>query len=224
MRMSTITGELGAAAVIFDMDGVLADTRAFHERSWEILHRRHGDGDPPPREILVRTFGQTNDTIIPLLFGPGDDIPRLSEEKESIYREEARGKVRPTPGVEAFIMDLRGRGIRTGIGTSGLPENVSFLLSEFHWEGLFDAVVDRTGFERSKPAPDCFARVAELLAVDPRRCVVFEDSIPGIEAAQAARMAAIGVTGTNDAETLLRWTPYVIDDFRVFMADTGEEA
>ena len=101
-------------AIVFDMDGVLADTEEFHLEAWIRLVANHdleAGGRKPSEgmlELIRETFGQSNDTIIPLLWGkagrnPGDELEALSHEKESCYRDCARGRVRPMPGIEAFL-------------------------------------------------------------------------------------------------------------------------
>src|SRR5258706_536464 len=92
----------GAQGVIFDMDGVLADTQEFHLESWRLLLERRFGLDSPA-ELIRSTFGQSNEKIIPLLVPHAVLAPKemaaLSEEKEALYREVARGRVRPLPGV-----------------------------------------------------------------------------------------------------------------------------
>jgi len=207
----------GAQAVIFDMDGVLADTEEFHQESWRILtERRFGVAAPP--ELISKTFGQTNENIIPLLYPPGEEldraeIPGLSVEKEIYYRQAARGRVKPLAGVERFLSWLEGRGIPMAIGTSAPPENTRFLLSQFGWEGRFGAVVDRTGFRASKPWPDCFLEAAARLRVSPRRCIVFEDSLHGILAARRAGSMPAAVLTTLPGEVLLLQARWCFRDF-----------
>src|SRR5262249_11450506 len=157
---------------------------------WRILlDRRFGVAVPP--ELIRTTFGQSNESIFPLLLPPGTvidsgDLERLSEEKEACYREAARGRVRPLPGVEPFLAWLARQGIPTAVGTSGPLENIRFLLEEFGWRDRFRALVDRSGFVASKPAPDCFLTASARLGTPPARCVVFEDSLHGLRAARRA--------------------------------------
>jgi beta-phosphoglucomutase len=203
----------GIEGVIFDMDGVLADTEEFHLLSWQgLLAERFGLEAPPG--LIRSTFGQSNERILPLLVPAGRapaglEVERLSDEKEARYREAARGRVRPLPGVEDLLAWLSREGIPAAIGTSGPPENIRFLLEEFGWRRLFRALIDRSRFARSKPAPDCFLLAAERLGVAPRRSLVFEDSLHGLAAARRAGMAAAGIATTYPEEAirlLSRWT------------------
>src|SRR2546422_4774136 len=136
----------GVAAVIFDMDGVLADTEEYHLESWRRLLRRRF-GLEPPAAVIQSTFGQSNELILPTLLPPGTsfepaELPALSEEKEALYREAASGRVRPLPGLDRFLRWLGERRIPAAVGTSGPLENIRFLLSEFGWSGRFAALLD----------------------------------------------------------------------------------
>jgi len=209
---------LGLRAVIFDMDGVLADTHPLHEESWAILYRRYRDG-PLPRDLIRETFGQTNDRIIPRLLGPDVDVRRAGEFKEATFREIARGRVRPMPGLTRYLDAIRRRGLRTAIASSGPPENVALVVREFGWEDRFEAIVDRSAFARSKPEPDAFIEAAAGLGVEPARALVFEDSVHGLEAARRAGMARIALLGTAPIEVLRTMAIAAIRDFHSIAID-----
>ncbi len=219
----------GSEAVIFDMDGVLADTEKFHVEAWAVLARAHSlypDGAEPGRpggedamELIQHTFGQTNDTIIPLLWRHAGrelvgGVAELSHEKESYYREAARGRVRPMPGIGRFLRWLVAHDSPTAIGTSGPLENIEFLLTEFDWDGLFTSLIHRARFAAGKPAPDCFLKAAEELRVLPRRAIVFEDSVHGLLAARQGGFWPAAIASTHDESELLAYSRWVFRDFR----------
>ncbi len=206
-----------ARAVIFDMDGVLTDTEEFHLESWRLLLERRF-GLAVSAEMIRKTFGQSNETIIPLLVPPEvplnrEMLPQLSDEKEAYYREVARGKVKPMAGAERFLSWLEDNNVPTAIGTSGPPENIQFILSEFDWEGRFAALVDRTKFVASKPSPDCFLEAALRLRVSPSRCIVFEDSLHGILAARRAGAVPAAILTTLPREAFILHARWIFQDF-----------
>jgi HAD superfamily hydrolase (TIGR01509 family) len=213
-----------ARAVIFDMDGVLADTAELHVEAWNALLDAHGlpppQGEPAGWLPLIRsTFGQSNDTIIPLLWrhaGRPLDAPlvELSREKEAYYRRAARDRVRPLAGADRFLRWLARRGVPAAVGTSGPEENVRFLLDEFGWHGLFAALVDRSRFAAGKPAPDCFLRAAADLRVPPSRAIVFEDSIHGLLAARRGGFIPAAIASTHEESDLRPHARWVFRDFR----------
>ncbi len=213
-RLFSATGARGA---IFDMDGVLADTEQFHLESWRLLLERRFARQTSP-EVIRSTFGQSNEKILPIVVPPGTPldaaaIEALSEEKERYYREAARGKVRPLAGVERFLRWLSREGIPAAVGTSGPPENVAFIIDEFGWEGLFAALVDRSQFAASKPAPDCFLAAAARLGLAPEKCLVFEDSLHGLNAARSAGSVPMAIATTFPSEKLVPLARWVFRDF-----------
>ena len=212
-------------AVVFDMDGVLADTEEFHLEAWGRLVEAHGLEDGEQRlseemlELIRSTFGQANDTIIPLLWekagrSPGDALAALSLEKEQCYRSCARGRVRPMPGIEDFLGFLKKENIPAAIGTSGPEENVSFILDEFNWRNVFHSLVHRSRFKKGKPAPDCFLVAAEELGQPPDKTIVFEDSVHGLMAANSGGFTAAAIAGTHEPAELTQYTSWVFRDFR----------
>ena len=212
-------------AVVFDMDGVLADTEEFHLEAWGRLVEAHGleDGEQglseEMLELIRSTFGQANDTIIPLLWekagrSPGDALAALSLEKEQCYRNCARGRVRPMPGIEDFLGLLKKENIPAAIGTSGPEENVSFILEEFNWRNVFHSLVHRSRFKKGKPAPDCFLVAAEELGQPPDKTIVFEDSVHGLMAANSGGFTAAAIASTHEPAELTQYTGWVFRDFR----------
>ena len=212
-------------AVVFDMDGVLADTEEFHLEAWGRLVEAHGLEDGEQRlseemlELIRSTFGQANDTIIPLLWekagrSPGDALAALSLEKEQCYRSCARGRVRPMPGIEDFLGFLKKENIPAAIGTSGPEENVSFILDEFNWRTVFHSLVHRSRFKKGKPAPDCFLVAAEELGHPPDKTIVFEDSVHGLMAANSGGFTAAAIASTHEPAELTQYTGWGFSDFR----------
>lgn len=196
---------MALAAVIFDFDGVVIDSHHAHESSWFALADELGE--ELTRETFVATFGQRNETILPLLgWAAGDDsmrIRELGDRKEALYREFLRTEgISPLPGVVALLKDLDRHGIPRVIGTSTPRENVRCVLE---LTGLADAFQDIAASEdvsRGKPDPEVFLKAAAKLGVEPGRCVVIEDAHVGIRAARSAGMKAVAVTTTHPAASL----------------------
>ncbi|KPK75746.1 MAG: hypothetical protein AMJ79_09950 [Phycisphaerae bacterium SM23_30] len=187
-----------AKAVIFDLDGVLVDTGAFHKRSWSDLSAQQGWSFS--EEKFRRTFGMQNYQIIPLLAGrelSADEIDRLSEWKEERYRELVTGKLVLLKGVRVLIDDLKLGGFLLAVGTSTPRMNLEFMLEHTHVRNSFDAFVTGEEVRCGKPAPDTFLKAAQKLSVAVERCVVVEDAVQGVQAAKAAGMYVVAVTTTR---------------------------
>lgn len=180
-------------SVIFDMDGVLIDSNPTHAAAWiEYL----GGLGLPYEGIDTWMAGKRNDQIMRILLGtaPSDDeIFAHGAAKEALYRRMMAPKLeeRLMPGLVAFLDTLAA--LPVGLGTNAEPANVEFLLDKAALRGRFGAVVDGHQVEHPKPSPDIYLRVAHLLGVDAKECVIFEDSPSGIRAARAAGATVVGV-------------------------------
>lgn len=189
-------------AAIFDLDGVLIDSSPFHYEGWVRLGKEVGFTMTP--EFFRATFGRRNDAILRRLVPDAteEQIARWSDRKEALYREAARGKLRPLPGATELLQVLRGRGFRLAIASSTPRQNITFALAELKLMGTFDVLVGAEDVQRGKPDPEVFLTAAQRLCVPPSSCVVFEDAVAGVEAAKRGGMKCIAVTTTNPREKL----------------------
>jgi HAD superfamily hydrolase (TIGR01509 family) len=188
---------------IFDHDGVLVDSLAFHQEAWNELGRR--TGLPLTPEFIHETFGMTNPSIFKRLLGEGvsaDDMQRYGDIKEVCYRDGARGKICLMDGVRELLDNLTTRGFRLAIGSSGVLPNLELTVTECRLDGRFAAIASLEDISRGKPDPEVFLVAARKSGVSPERSVVFEDAPVGIQAAKAAGMLAVGVTTTQPARAL----------------------
>lgn len=210
-------------AFIFDMDGTLVDNMHVHTDAWGRLLAENGM-EFDPREFLVRTAGKTNREILPMVFGPISDerIEQLASRKEEIYREMFLPIRKPHDGVREFLEESRRLGIKTAVATASRPRNVSFILDDLDLRRLFDAVVTADDVSRGKPDPEIFLKSAELVGVEPRNCIVFEDAIGGFEAARRAGMPAIGIATVNSIKEMLA-QPAVVEAHKDFSSMRPQE-
>ena len=186
-------------AVIFDWDGVVIDSSAQHERSWEILAKEISK--PLPDGHFLLGFGKKNALIIPEILGWETDpaaITALSDRKEAIYRElvQASG-VHVLPGARELLTALRAAGIPRSIGSSTPRSNLDAILPVTGLADLFDAIACGDDVTHGKPAPDIFLLAAQKLHMPPADCLVIEDAHVGLEAARRAGMATLAVATTN---------------------------
>lgn len=209
--------------VIFDMDGVLADTAEAHYQSWQVVAEEY-DTDIS-RELFHQTFGRPNHQIIPQMLGrevTDEELRRVDRLKEEAFRDIVADTVKPVPGVVELIEELAAEGYRIGLGSSGPRENIEAILGALGVRDYFGAVVSGWDVERGKPEPDVFLMVADRLGVASGNCVVIEDVPAGIRAAHAAGMLCVAVTTTH-AEELLGEAELVLEDLRDFgSADVAE--
>jgi beta-phosphoglucomutase family hydrolase len=185
--------------VIFDWDGVVIDSSAQHERSWEILSEEISK--PLPEGHFKKGFGKKNEVIIPeILRWANDpaDIRRLADRKEEIYRELVRQSgVQILPGARELLDALRLEKIPRAIGSSTPRKNLEAIFSATGLGKFFDAVVCGDDVVNGKPAPDVFLLAAQKLSLAPADCLVIEDAHAGIEAARRAGIPVLAVATTN---------------------------
>ncbi len=188
--------------VLWDMDGVLVDTAEFHFQTW--LETLSAYGIPITRESFRATFGMNNAGTLAALMG---EVPapallaEIGERKERQFRQAIRGRVRPLPGVLLWLERLQSEGVRQAVASSAPPANIDVLLDELGLSPFFDIIGSGSDLP-PKPDPALFLQVARRLNVPPGRCVVVEDSVPGVQAARRAGMRCIAVATTNPAHRL----------------------
>jgi beta-phosphoglucomutase len=191
-------------AAIFDMDGVLVDTYDAHFRSW--MEMAVSEGLPFSEADFARSFGRTSREIISQLWGKDryDDarIAELDWQKEAGFRRIVEKDFPAMPGAVNLLHALHQAGFRIAVGSSGPAENVQLVVDKLGARELFGAIITGDDVQRGKPDPQVFLLAAERLKVPPERCAVVEDAPAGVAAANAARMASVGLlsTGRTDAD------------------------
>jgi len=193
------------SAVIFDMDGVLIDSGAHHRAAWRALLEEMGEEADP--EYWRLTIGRPSEEAVPLLLGrPMSDweIRRLARRKRDLYVDFARAGLVTVAGVSRFVAALADHGVPRAVGTSASGFDVHHLLAGAGLRRYFDVIVTADDVTYGKPDPEVYQLAAARLRVLPERCVVFEDSLVGVEAARRAGMRAIGVTTAHTADELLQ--------------------
>ena len=172
---------------IFDWDGVVVNSCAEHLDSWKMLAAAHGH--TIPENFMLETFGKRNLEIIPdILKWTSDpaEAKKMSDEKEVFYRKIVAERGVPTvDGVREFLAALKSADVPCAIGSSTPRENLEQALEKLGLTEFFAALAAMEDVKNGKPAPDVFLCAAEKLGVPPRKCVVFEDSEAGIDAAIA---------------------------------------
>jgi beta-phosphoglucomutase len=174
--------------IIFDMDGVIADTASFHYKSW--LRLAQEEGVTFTWDTHLSMLGTTREESL-RLFTMGLDLDgdtrRRWFERKNRYFLELMHTLRPgdaLPGVERLIEQAHSAGLKLGVGSSS--RNALPVLELLGLRDRFDIIGDGNSVERSKPAPDIFLWVAGALRLPPRQLLVLEDSPAGVLAGQRA--------------------------------------
>ena len=192
---------------LFDLDGVILDTEGSYTAFWDDYGSRHFS----EKDFGLKIKGQTLVKII------GDYFPEENERKaitDAINDFERNMSYPFVPGVENYIKSLKSNGIRTAVVTSSnllKMENVYRCHPGFR--EMFDMILTSEDFSESKPSPYCYLKAMRLFGAGPEDCVVFEDSLAGLQAARASGAFVTALTTTNPEEVVRNYADLVIRDF-----------
>lgn len=189
-------------AILFDMDGVIIDTKHQVETFWFEKMKEHGvhiDNN----YVETNLHGRPARFIIEDLFSHLNKTDRLKLEHECIEYDSIPGSFEILPGVEFFLHALLNTGVKFGLVTSALPSKVSRMLKSLSLPNPFKEIVTANEVKKGKPDPECYLLGAEKLGVNISSILVFEDSVSGIQAANHAGATVIGVNKPEIAPMLL---------------------
>ncbi|ASU35930.1 beta-phosphoglucomutase family hydrolase [Mucilaginibacter xinganensis] len=196
------------------MDGTLVDNTPYHFKSWQALFKKHGKGELSRHTYYTEISGVPIMETLKVLFPDKDEagLKSLLKEKESLYRELYAPYLVPVNGLENFLTALKNSGIKIAMATSATVEDIDFILNAVPIRDDFDEIVNSSMVDKPKPDPQIFLKAAEKLNREPVNCVVFEDSLAGIKAANAAGMKVVAIT-TGLAADELHPVDLVINDY-----------
>ncbi|SDM43148.1 haloacid dehalogenase superfamily, subfamily IA, variant 3 with third motif having DD or ED/beta-phosphoglucomutase family hydrolase [Catalinimonas alkaloidigena] len=193
-------------AVIFDMDGVLVDSNPMHKKSIQKFTEKYGL-ELSEQELREKVYGRNNREWIPYLFHDEamspEQVKRYADEKESMFRDMYRDTIELLPGLRGFLNALQATQIPYAIATSAPRANVDFTLDETGTTRYFTTILHEAHFDKGKPDPEIYLKAAAALRFEPARCIVFEDSLAGVESGHRAGCHVIGITTTQTSEELL---------------------
>ena len=182
----------GVKALIFDLDGTLADSIPVHSHCWDLTCRTFNYKFP--YEVMMQMTGMPTSKFAEYVKKDSgcslsvNEIMKLKQ--EHFYK--LTHTIRPIEKMEAFVKQHFGK-IPMSIGTGGGRRSSSLILEAIAMREYFDVVVTADDVVNHKPSPDTFLKCAELMRVEPKYCQVFEDGEMGMEAARTAGMIVTDV-------------------------------
>jgi HAD superfamily hydrolase (TIGR01509 family) len=201
-------------AILFDLDGTLADTDSIHFAVWQdILVRFSLDIDRAfyQKRISGRTNSKIIKDILPQL--SLEDAWKLATEKEETYRRTANSLL-PTPGLDKLIRLTEQLGIKRAVVTNAPEDNVTYMLKILRLTNTFPTIIMAKDAPPGKPDPAPYQLALDRIGVTSQNAIAFEDSAAGIYSSVGAGIYTIGVTSTYDSETLLdAGASMTIEDF-----------
>jgi len=191
------------AAVIWDMDGVLADTAPHHLLAWQETFAKRGINFT--EADFKRGFGIRNDAIIKNTLGEQvtpDEIEAIAREKEATFRRIIGKDIKPLPGALELVKALDEGGISMAIASSTTIENIHLIVGSLGIADYFKAVITGHDVTEGKPSPQVFLLAAQRLGAEPKNCIVIEDAVAGVKAAKSAGMYCVAVSNSHPQEKL----------------------
>ena len=188
-------------AVLFDLDGTLADTDPLHLLAWREVLAPYGL-KVDPAFYRERISGRLNPEIVRDLLGlEGKEAERLIAAKEARFRALAQG-LRPTPGLPGFLERIREKGLLWGVVTNAPKENARHVLEALGLRPPLLVLAEEVG--RGKPDPLPYQLALRRLGVAPEEALAFEDSPSGVRSAVGAGIPTYGLLTGHEAEALIR--------------------
>lgn len=189
-------------AFLFDMDGVIVDSNPAHTRALHQFCEKHGHY-LTDQQLREKIYGRANKDWIPNVFGDlsKEQVSAYAWEKEALYRE-LYTDIREVSGLTPFLKRIREGGFRCAVATSAPRVNVDFTLSRTNTLEYFPVILDEAHVNRGKPDPEIYLNTARAVGLPPGQCIVFEDSLSGIQAARAAGCKVVGITTTHSAQEM----------------------
>lgn len=192
--------------VIFDFNGTLLWDTQLHNTAWDVFLNKHGISLSDEKKHQ-QIHGKLNTEIMRFLFGnklESEEMERYILEKESIYQGLCMDMddFSLAEGTIALFDHLKKKEIPFAIATAADLVNVDFYIKTFHLYKWFkkEYIIYNDGTVRGKPFPDIFLKALDVLGIEGKDSVIFEDSISGIKAAEAAGAGKIIIVNSNDSD------------------------
>ncbi|WP_426238070.1 HAD family hydrolase [Pseudomonas sp. TWP3-2] len=180
------------------MDGVLIQSRDVIEFAWTSVARKYGVG-VDQTFIDDHIHGRPGGHTLQTLFGQFDEDQRVAI-KQEVDAIEQVSKCPMVPGVAAFIARLKDRAVPLALVTSSWRARVDHVLQQHDLTDVFDSIICRDDVRSGKPAPDPYCLAAAQLGRQSAECLVFEDSVSGVQSAVSSGAECIGI---GDDPTLI---------------------
>lgn len=206
-------------AALFDLDGVVFDTEPQYTFFWGKQCREFH----PERPGLEKDIkGQTLTQIFNKHFcGDLEAAQQLITNRLNAFEKEMSFDY--VTDFDCFVSLLRENGIKTAVVTSSNNAKMQSVYAKHpEFKGLFDAILTSENFTQSKPHPDCYLTASKLFKLEPKDCIVFEDSFNGLKSGRAAGMKVIGLSTTNTPEAIKPYSDMVIADYSKLSIETCE--
>ncbi|WP_346290272.1 HAD-IA family hydrolase [Sphaerothrix gracilis] len=190
-------------AILFDLDGTLADTDPIHFRIWQELLRSHQveiDHADYQQQISGRLNADIMADLLPQLSAA--EREQFASDKEARFRELAVHELQPLAGLLPLLAWIDQTGLKTAVVTNAPRQNAHFMLKTLNLAQRFATVILAGELPKGKPDPMPYQEAMRQLQVQPEQTLAFEDSPSGLRSAVAAQVTTVGMATTHTADSL----------------------
>jgi beta-phosphoglucomutase len=188
-------------AFIFDLNGTMIDDMHYHAKAWFDILNNNLNANLPYDEVKKQMYGK-NEELLERVFGKDhfteEEMKKISMQKEHSYQSAFLPELKLINGLADFLQKAYDKNILLAIASAAIPFNIDFVLDNLHIRHYFKAIVSADDVAVSKPHPEVFLKAAQLLHVDPKDCIVFEDAPKGVESAANAGVQTVVITTTHE--------------------------
>lgn len=194
-RLTAMSNSLFPSAVLWDLDGTLIDSEHYWAVSQTRLAKQYGaTWTQEDEKGVIGSSLYDSSALIRSKFGIEDrSVQEIIDHLTDEVIEQMRTSLPWRPGALELLLELRQAGIKTALVTMSMRRMALAVVESIPFDA-FDVVVAGDDVKFGKPHPEPYLRAAEILEVEPRHCIAFEDSITGLTSAVAAGTNAVGVT------------------------------
>lgn len=206
-------------AILFDIDGTLADSNDLHVLAWEAAFAR--EGHRVDRQAIHDQIGKGADNLVPALLPGSDDATaeRLGDAHGAIFKREYLGQVKPFPGAHDLLARAHAAGSQVVLASSASRAEVDHYLDLLDARGLVAATTSIDDVANSKPAPDIFATaLGKLTGVGAAEAIVVGDTPYDIESAARCGIAAVALRSGKFPDAALKGGVAIYDDAAALLA------
>lgn len=217
--------------IIFDFNGTLFDDTKLHIKAWQAYLKEAKNYDLSEAEFMHEVFGRDNAQIVRKYFDEKASVEfmnHISEDKEAKYRVMCEQEPQLThliAGAESFFDYLKEKGYKMTIATGAIQSNVDYYFEKFKLDRWFDydKVTFDDGLLPGKPDPTVYLLSMRKMQANPEDCIVFEDSLAGIEAARKAGISEIYAISTGIKHFPLPVTAVICDYYEAIQLIQGND-
>ncbi len=200
------------AAILFDLDGTLVDS----EKLWlqaeiEFVEAYGKQYDPVLHSQLHGVSAERTAELMQTIYDLDVDSRQIFSVVQRHVKHLLKTQLQMKPGAEELLAHVQQAGIPAALVSNSSHEIVMAVLENRAWASVFRVVCPREAAKNAKPAPDLYLHAAQQLGVDPRDCLIIEDSLTGVTAAVAAGATCYAVPEDHHYSVFQAITPHVFD-------------